>query len=177
MQRIVAIIGSASENSSNERLVELLRTMLTDFFEVIVINNLKTLPHFDPTLSIENTPQVIIDMRAAIDEAAGLVICTPEYIFSIPSGLKNLIEWCVSTTIFTDKPTALITASADGRKGHEELQLIMSTVMAQFTDSTTLLVQGVKGKFDSDGNLLDPNMRIAFKRLAHEFEKLVKTSH
>ncbi|WP_262886208.1 NADPH-dependent FMN reductase [Sphingobacterium sp. 18053] len=36
-------------------------------------------------------------------------MCLPEYIFSIPSGLKNSIEWCISTTVFSDKPVGIIT--------------------------------------------------------------------
>jgi chromate reductase, NAD(P)H dehydrogenase (quinone) len=94
-------------------------------------------------------------LRNPIQNADGVIICTPEYVFSIPSGLKNAIEWCIATTIFTDKPCGLITASASGEKGHEELQLIMKTVMVKFTDETTLLIQGVKGKFDEQGNLID----------------------
>ena len=68
-----------------------------------------------------------VELRKDIERADGVIICTPEYIFSIPSGLKNVIEWCVATTIFTDKPTGLITASANGLQGHEELKLIMRT--------------------------------------------------
>jgi len=68
---------------------------------------------------------------------------------------KNAIEWCISTVIFTDKPCGLITASANGEKGHEELQLIMKTAMAKFTDETALLIQGIKGKFNEQGKLID----------------------
>jgi chromate reductase, NAD(P)H dehydrogenase (quinone) len=174
MRKILAIIGSASENSSNERLIELIKPMLGEAVEVHVLKHLKTLPHFDPELSIADTPQAIVDVRNAIDASAGVLICTPEYVFSIPSGLKNLIEWCVSTTIFTNKPTALITASADGRKGHDELKLIMSTVMANFSESTTLLIPGVKGKFDKDGNLLDSNVQVELEQLAKSFLRLME---
>jgi hypothetical protein len=31
----------------------------------------------------------------------------------------------------------------------------MKTAMAKFTDDTTLLIQGIKGKFDTNGNLTD----------------------
>jgi chromate reductase, NAD(P)H dehydrogenase (quinone) len=80
---------------------------------------------------------------------------TPEYVFSIPSGLKNAIEWCVATTIFAHKPTGLITAAASGLKGHEELELIMRTVEARFSGPTTLLIPGIKGKLDADGAITD----------------------
>jgi NAD(P)H-dependent FMN reductase len=155
MKNIFIINGSASKNSSNEKLIHNFANLTRDCFSVNIFNGLKTLPHFDPELSIDNTPGSIIEFRNNIKNADGILICTPEYVFSIPSGLKNAIEWCVSTTVFSDKPTGLITASASGQKGHEELQLIMKTVMAQFTASTTLLIQGVKGKMNEEGEITD----------------------
>lgn len=154
-KNIFAIIGSASSNSSNLKLVEKIAIWKSEEFNVTIYNDLKTLPHFDPELSENNPPGQIIEFRKSIEQADGIIMCTPEYVFSIPSGLKNAIEWCISTTIFSDKPIGLITASANGRKGHEELQLIMKTTMAKFTDETCLLIQGIKGKFDEQGNLTD----------------------
>lgn len=154
-KNILAIIGSASSNSTNLKLVEKIASLTSKEFNLTIFNDLKTLPHFDPVLSIDNPPKQIIEFRKSIDQADGIIVCTPEYVFSIPSGLKNVIEWCISTAIFSDKPCGLITASASGQKGHEELQLIMKTAMAKFTNETNLLIQGVKGKFDDQGNLSD----------------------
>ena len=154
-KNVFAIIGSASRNSSNARLVAKLAEMASDDFRITVLEDLKVLPHFDPELSVENTPEVVRKLRADIESADAVIICTPEYVFSIPSGLKNAIEWCISTTVFSDKPTGIITASADGQKGHEELQLIMRTVMASFTEETALLIRGVKGKISLAGEITD----------------------
>lgn len=96
-----------------------------------------------------------MDFRNNIETADGIIICTPEYVFSIPSGLKNAIEWCISTTIFENKPLGIITASASGLKAHEDLQLIMKTASAKFTPETTLLIQGIKGKINEQGEIID----------------------
>lgn len=154
-KRIFAIIGSASRHSSNHKLVDFFIHQTKSNFEVVIANDLKTLPHFDPELSTENPPNEIIEFRNQIESADAVLISTPEYVFSIPSGLKNAIEWCIATTVFTDKPVGIITASAHGQKGHEELQLIMTTVMAKFTAETTLLIQGVKGKVNNEGQVTD----------------------
>jgi NAD(P)H-dependent FMN reductase len=154
-KNIFVIIGSASSNSANLKLIEKVASLTENELNLTIFNNLKALPHFDPKLSEENPPKIILEFRSAIEKADGVIICTPEYVFSIPSGLKNAFEWCISTTIFSDKPSGLITASASGGKGHEELQLIMKTMMARFTNDTTLLIQGIKGKFDLQGNLTD----------------------
>lgn len=173
MKQILIINGSASENSSNQKLIDCFAELTKDFFSSMVFNDLKTLPHFNPDLSTDNIPAIILDFRKSIEEADAVLICTPEYIFSVPSGLKNAIEWCVSTTIFSDKPLGIITASASGEKGHEELQLIMRTVMANFTHDTTLLIQGIKGKINQQGVITDDKTKNDLTKFAAAFKELV----
>ncbi|PTT28859.1 FMN reductase, partial [Chryseobacterium sp. HMWF028] len=151
-KKIVIIIGSASENSSNLKLMEqVLENMDSTDFQIY--NNLSVLPHFDTALTDENTPEEVLKMREDIKNSSGVIFSTPEYIFSIPGRLKNMLEWCVSTTIFFEKPTAVITASASGEKGHEELLLILKTLGAAVDDKHQALIKGIKGKFDSNGLL------------------------
>lgn len=176
MKNIFVINGSASEHSSNQKLINIVEERTKDFFKLTVFNDLKTLPHFDPDRSVYDTPEVILDFRNRIEAAEGILICTPEYVFSIPSGLKNAIEWCISTTVFSGKPTGLITASASGEKGHEELQLIMKTAMANFTMDTTLLIQGVKGKIDEQGRLTDSHTKDNLDKFLLAFKNLVKNA-
>ena len=173
-KNVFVIVGSASKNSANQKLVDSFADLSQDDFNVTIFNELKTLPHFDPELSIDSPPKLIADFRSAIDRADGIIICTPEYVFSIPSGLKNAIEWCVSTTVFSDKPIGLITASADGRKTHQELQLIMKTIMTKFTDETTLLIQGVKGKINEKGIITDSKTKDDLTRFVTAYKTLIK---
>lgn len=134
---ILGINGSASRNSSNLAILKIIAELGQNNFELIIFDDLTELPHFRTELTSENTPEKIIEFRNQIEFADGIIICTPEYVFSIPSGLKNAIEWCVSTTVLSDKPIGLITASASGEKAHLELKLIMETVQTNFTNDTT----------------------------------------
>lgn len=170
---IFVLIGSASQNSANQKIIDNLTKLMQVNFHFMVCPDLKTLPHFDPELSSSNPPEQIIQLRNKIEKADGVLICTPEYIFSIPSGLKNVIEWCIATTVFSDKPTGLITASASGEKAHEELQLIMKTAMAKLSTETTLLIKGVKGKIDEQGHLVDKNTADDLEKFANAFCTLV----
>ena len=172
-KNIFVIIGSASNNSANEKLIDNFTEATKDFFSLTIFKDLKKLPHFDPDLSADNPPEEITDFRNKIAKADGIIICTPEYVFSIPSGLKNAIEWCVSTTVFSDKPVGLITASASGEKGHEELQLIMKTVMTKFTRETTLMIQGIKGKIDGNGKITDKKTKVDFENFINAFKILI----
>jgi chromate reductase, NAD(P)H dehydrogenase (quinone) len=154
-KKILAIVGSATENSSNHRLVKYLMKTSSEDFEWMTIGDLKDLPHFNPIRTDENTPASVVKLRSMISEADAVVICTPEYIFGIPSGLKNALEWCVSTTVFSKKIVGLITASANGKMASDELTLIMTTLGATVSEQTTLLVEGVRGKFSGEGELID----------------------
>jgi chromate reductase len=175
-KNIFVIIGSASQISANQKLVDNFAKLTHNDFNLTLFDQLKTLPHFDPEISADNTPKEIIELRNQIEKADGILICTPEYIFSIPSGLKNAIEWCVSTTVFSNKPTGLITASASGEKGHEELQLIMKTLMSQFTSETSLLIKGIKGKINEKGQIINQKTTDDLTRFANAFKTLVKNA-
>lgn len=170
-KNILIIIGSASLQSSNLQLARIIQARSRH--TCTIIESLAHLPHFDPLLSATAAPAEVVLFRKQVEEADGMIICTPEYIFSIPAILKNALEWCVSTTVFARKPTGLITASAQGEKGHQELQLIMQTLEARFTNETTLLIQGIKGKFDRDGKLNDEQTVTQLRTFVSCFEDLV----
>lgn len=173
---ILGINGSASQNSSNLSILNKIAELGKSEFDLNIIDDLTELPHFKTELTDNNVPKKIIEFRNQIENADGIIICTPEYVFSIPSGLKNAIEWCVSTVVFSDKPIGLITASASGEKGHEELKLIMKTVQTKFTDETTLLIQGIKGKINRSGEIVDNNTKNQLEKFVRSFNKLNEKS-
>lgn len=166
---IFLINGSASRNSANQAILNAFVGLVSDQVEFQLCDDLKTIPHFDPERSVSFPPPEIIKLRSDLDNADGIVICTPEYVFSIPSGLKNVIEWCVSVTVLENKPIGIITASANGLKGHEELQLLIKTLMGSFTAETTLLIQGVKGKVNSVGAITDEQTKMELLKFSANF--------
>lgn len=155
MKNILAINGSANRHSANQQLLGALKELGKEDFQFRFCELLQTFPHFDPELSLQNPPEEISALREEIRQADGVLICTPEYVFSIPAGLKNLLEWCVADTAFTDKPVGLITASSSGVKGHEQLQMLMKTLGTAFTSETMLLISGVKSKVSAEGEITD----------------------
>jgi chromate reductase, NAD(P)H dehydrogenase (quinone) len=170
-KKILIIIGSATKNSSNQKLLEqvLKKNTGTDFQ---MYDDLSILPHFDTSLTDVDTPEEVVKIREDIDLSAGVIFSTPEYIFSIPGRLKNLLEWCVSTNVFSNKPVALITGSASGEKGHEELLLLLTTLGAVIDDKHQLLIHGIKGKFEPDGSV-ENNTFAKVSELVTDFEKSV----
>ena len=85
MKNIFAIIGSASKNSSNEKLVALIARQCSDTFKFTIFTDLKSLPHFDADETSDNPPNAITNFRANIERADGILICTPEYVLAFPA--------------------------------------------------------------------------------------------
>ncbi|MBW4360608.1 NADPH-dependent FMN reductase [Flavobacterium taihuense] len=174
IKKIFAISGSTRSNSSNLKILKQIAELSKDLFELKIFESLAEIPHFNPDLDTENPPQQVTNFRNEIQKADGIIICTPEYVFSIPGSLKNALEWCVSTTIFSKKKVGLITASASGEKGHEELQLIMKTIEANFNEDTSLLIQGVRGKVSSEGAIEDRLTLEQIRKFIAAFDNLLR---
>lgn len=175
-KRILAIIGSTRAQSSNLSLVKELALLTADIFDIEIYDRISELPHFNPDLDKEHPPQMVVALRHKITEADGIIICTPEYVFSLPGSLKNAIEWCVSTTVLSQKATGLITASASGQKGHEELQLVMKTVEAKFNEGSTLLIRGIKSKFDEQQKLKDAETKASLEQFGKALSQLIESN-
>lgn len=117
-------------------------------FKIVLCNGIASLPHFNPDLDTDSPPEQVQQLRKEVAKADGILICTPEYVFSLPGCLKNALEWNVSNTLFLDKPVALIVAAASGEKAMGSLQLIMKTLGARIQKDTNLLIQSPKGKLN-----------------------------
>ncbi len=171
-KKILAICGSTRKDSVNLHIIQQIALLYAEQFDWIVFTDLAHLPHFNPDLDNENAPQSVTSFRDHIRAADGVLICTPEYVFSLPGSLKNAIEWTVSTVLFTDKPTALITASSQGVKTHEALEILMRTLGVK-AEGTSLLIQAPKTKTSIDGKITDEKTLEDIKRLMMKFAELI----
>lgn len=67
MKHIFAIVGSASADSANLKLIKRIAASTSEVFTIHIFEALKTIPHFDADLSIGNTPQSVLDFRELIE--------------------------------------------------------------------------------------------------------------
>lgn len=103
----------------------------------------------------ERVPSEVKHFPQSIEKADAVIICTPEYVFSLPGTLKNAIDWTVSTTIFNNKPVAMIIASTGGEKTFESLQLILKTIGAIVPEGSRPSIRGARSKVGDKGDLVD----------------------
>src|SRR3954447_15178049 len=127
--RILGIAGSLRRGSHNRKLLRAAGRALPPGAELVEWEGLGGLPIFDEDQE-DSPPPAVEDFLAAVDEADGLLIATPEYNASVPGGLKNALDWAsrpFPDNVLRDKPSAVIGAStglfravwgqAEGRQG------------------------------------------------------------
>ncbi len=171
-KKILAICGSTRQVSANLQIIKALEAIAGANWELNLYTNLTELPYFNQDMTEEQTPPSVTGFRKAIAAADGVLICTPEYVFSLPGILKNALEWTVSTTVFSDKPVALITASSSGEKAHESLVLVMKTLGVKTTDDACLHIPGVKSKLDAEGRVINGALHTQLKKLVEALNRL-----
>lgn len=173
MKKILTICGSTRKDSVNSHILAYIAERYASRASFTLYEGIDQLPHFNPDLDRDPLPETVLHFRRLIGEADGVLICTPEYVFSLPGSFKNAIEWTVSTTLFTNKPAALITASSSGQKAQEALDLVMKTVGVQLGAKGSLLISAPKTKISPDGQITDTATEKAICDLADDFITLL----
>lgn len=164
MKNILAISGSIRNNSSNERLLKAIAELYKQDVNIQLFEDLAALPFFTPG-EVE-VPLVVQSFLNKIEKADAVLICSPEYVFSIPGILKNALEWAVATTVFSDKTVGFIVAAASGVKAFDELDLILSTlVQSEIVAERKLLFSGGQKLIDAQGKITDESCLLSIKLL------------
>lgn len=156
---ILAISGSLSAGGTITTLVRAIATLAPDDMTVALYNGLGDLPHFSPDRDGDVPPAAVAHLRGLLREADGVLICTPEYAYSMPGALKNAFEWAVSSGEFMGKPVAAMSASpypTGGERAQASLLVALTAVSATVPDEATLTVPLVRTKMDADGTVSDP---------------------
>ena len=128
----LALSGSARRASTNTALLRAVSRVAPAGVEVTVYDLIGRLPVFSPDLEAEPLPDVVRDYVARVERADGVIIASPEYVHSLPGGLKNAIDWLVSRDTLVGKPMALLHASHRGDDMLAALRLVLATVSSRF---------------------------------------------
>jgi NAD(P)H-dependent FMN reductase len=169
--KILSISGSLRPNSSNHSILQFIAANAPEGIDFATYEGIDLLPHFNPALDTEEAPEQVAGLRAAIAEAKGVIVCTPEYAFGVPGSLKNALDWTVSSGSFNTKPVAIITASSSGEKAHAALLNIFTALGAKVNQDATLLISYIRTKVNAAGTVTDETTR---NRLMNVLEALLK---
>jgi chromate reductase len=162
---ILGISGSLRAGSYNSALLRAAQKVAPPGMDIDIYERLRAVPPYDADLDTETPPEPVVDLRARVRAADGLLIATPEYNYGPPGVLKNAIDWASrppATSPLKRKPIA-ITGAAPGAFGSVRAQLSLRQTFL-WTDSVVvgkpeLMVFQAGQRFDGDGNLVDPQTR------------------
>ena len=174
--KIIAIPGSTRKNSTNHRLINAIKEMSKDIFDIRIYSRISFLPQFNPDENNAKVLEEVDQFRNLLAEADGVIICTPEYAHGVPGSLKNAIDWTVGTSDFSNKPTMLITASTDGKNGHQALLETLRVIEAKDIDNLHLLISFATTKINLDNEITDEKTLAEVKGLILNFERSIIAS-
>jgi NAD(P)H-dependent FMN reductase len=149
--------------------------MFPSGIEMIVFDGIGELPVFSPDLERENTPDVVRAFMQAIAKSDGLIVASPEYVRSIPGGLKNAIDWLVSGEQIIGKPLVLGHASHRGDDMLATLRLVLSTVTENFNANIFLRLPLIKETPEAiEGIFRSPDTRGRVADFLNEFSQFCR---
>lgn len=176
-KKVLAISGSTRQNSTNHRLIEAITDIMKENFDIQLYDGLSLLPYFNPDDDGEHVSKEVTLFRQLLGNADGVIICTPEYAHGVPGILKNAIDWTVGSGNFSHKPTLLVTASTDGKCGHQSLMETLRVIEAKNIDTLQLLISFASTKINNDNQIIDPQTFESVKMTLENFERTMNEKY
>ncbi len=174
--KILAISGSARRDSTNTAMLQAIREVAAPGFDIRVFHDIAALPVFSPDLERENTPGIVRDFMKAVEANDGLIVSSPEYVRTLPGGLKNAIDWLVSAEVIVYKPVVLAHASHRGDDMLATLRNVMSTVTSNFNSEIFLRFPLMKKSPEEVRQIVGtPENRGCVDRFLEEFSEFCQT--
>ncbi|MBB3133936.1 NAD(P)H-dependent FMN reductase [Rhizobium pisi] len=116
-------------------------------------------------------------LARAIADADGLILASPEYIRSIPGGLKNAIDWLVSRNEVIGKPIVLAHASHRGDDMLQQLRVVLATLSDRFNEELFLRFYLMKLSPDEvSEHLSEPRHQDEMRRFLNAFASYCKAA-
>jgi chromate reductase, NAD(P)H dehydrogenase (quinone) len=171
--RVLGISGSLRRDSHNTALLRHAGELFeAEGAEFEIYDGLRDIPPYDEDDDVENGPEAVARLRAAVAEADAVFFSTPEYNNSIPGTLKNAIDWVsrpLATNPLRNKPAAVIGAST-GMFGavwaQAELRKVLGATGARVVEGE-VAVGHAQTRFDEDDRLNDSNLEEEVSEVVH----------
>ncbi len=174
---VLVLVGSLRTDSLNRRLADAALAHLPAGVDATVFEGLADLPHYSQDLDVEPLPRVAADLRAAVAGADALLVVTPEYNGSLPSALKNAIDWASrprGSAAIAGTPAAVVAASGSPRAARwarEDAVRVLTIAGAEVLEDTV----GVGSAMEAfaEGRLSDAGLDTALRGLVHRLAERV----
>ncbi len=159
LYHFVAISGSLRKGSYNTMVLKAAQKLapINVVIEQLCIDKV---PIYNFDLHGQYFPDEVEKLNDAVKAADAVIFITPEYNYSIPGVLKNVIDFFSRSPKkpFDKKPVGIMTASPGllgGVRAQYHLRQILVAVNAYVMNQPEIVIGQVSTKFDEAGNLTD----------------------
>jgi NAD(P)H-dependent FMN reductase len=173
--RILAISGSLRERSSNTSLLRLAIDAAPDDMTIAMYDGLATLPPFNPDDDVDVPPAPVLDLRARVGEADGLLFCSPEYAHGVPGSLMNALDWLVASVELPHKPVALLNASAWATHAQASLVETLTVMSTRIVHDACVTIPVARGDVAADGTIASAEIRRAVRAALDTFARAIRS--
>ena len=178
--KILAFAGSLRDGSFNRKLVAIAAEALRGKADVDLLDLREVaMPPYDGDIEAkEGLPEGARLFKQRIAAADALLICSPEYNWSIPGTLKNVIDWASrgEGNPFKGKVAQLMGASP-GVYGAVRSALALRQVLcalAVFVLPATVQISRAGEAFDPSGHLIDPKSQALVEKACAELVRVTR---
>lgn len=179
MIKVLAISGSLRQQSYNTALLRAVQALAPQDWQVD-IHVPKGYPVYDDDERQQGWPEAVQALEKAVRAADCVLIATPEYNYSIPGGLKNVIDWVsrLPDQPFKDKLVGIMGVSA-GRLGAVRGQIHLRQCF-QFLDSQVLsrpeVIVGNAAQVFQNGELTDDGTKDAVRAFIDALDQRLRVT-
>lgn len=159
MKKIIALVGTNSDISTNRNLLEFISAHFKDLADIEVCE-IKDLPLFAKPKD-KQLPQEVKVLSEKIEAADGVIISSPEYDHSVTASLMSALSWLSYGNFpFVDKPVMIAGASygvLGSSRALSHLRQILNApeLKARIMPSSEFLLSHSLQAFDENNNLKD----------------------
>lgn len=176
--KLVAIVGTNSDRSTNRKLLKFMQKHFSDKADIEVLE-IKQLPAFNEPED-KLAPAEVQAFSEKILAADGVIISTPEYDHTIPAPLASALEWIAYTSrALINKPTMIVGASL-GLLGTSRAQAHLRQILdapelkARVMPGTEFLLGHSEQVLDDDNQLNNPEKVAELEEHFSEFQNFVE---
>lgn len=161
--RILGLSGSLREGSLNTAALRAAQALAPPEVR-IEVRTLEGIAPYNEDLRSEGYPEPVVALRAAIAAADAVLICTPEYNYSVPGILKNAIDWASRPPDqpFDGKPIAIMGVSPSrlgAARAQYHLRQVFVFLNGLVLNKPEVMVANAHDLFDETGELTDATTR------------------
>lgn len=159
--KVLGICGSLRQASTNAMALRAAQKLAPPGME-IAIADISAIPLYNDDIrgSGGAEPAAVAELKAQVRAADAVLLVSPEYNFSVPGVLKNVLDWLSRPPEppFDGKPVAIMGASGGPlgtARGQYHLRQVLVYMNTFTVNKPEVFIGNAQTKFDAQGQLTD----------------------